>query len=223
MGWTDLSLGYTDQGRVNGKPRMTRHTVLVVDPEEATSRLIDKVLRKHFDVDVLTVRQSQLAIALFRSRKPWVCIVSAIQNRADGFRLCGALRHLPGGERSTMVVYGRLGDDVEHRDLASEHRLNSWIPAPDAAVLGKVLEPHLSSRVPLDAATDVPPSFSQKHEQYSARVPGTEDKPWVDPDEPPLVDQTWSDVLRADVKGSSIKALLTKEIRLRKKSKSKGK
>lgn len=193
---------------------MTRHTVLIADPEEATSRLIDKTLKKYFDVEVLTVRQSQLAIALYRSRKPWVCLASAIQNRHDGFRLCGALRHLPGGERSTMVVYGQLGDEVDHRDLASEHRINSWIPAPDGAVLGRLLEPHLSARIPVKAAQEAPKSFSQKFEQYSARVPGTEGQAWEDPDPTPLEDQEWSELLRADVSVSSLRTAMTKNIHM---------
>ncbi len=191
---------------------MTRHTVLITDPEEARSRLIDKALKKFFDVEVLSVRQSQLAIALFRSRRPWVCLTSAVQNRHDGFRLCGALRHLPGGERATMIVYGSLGEDVEHRDLASEHRISSWIPAPDAGVLGRLLEPHLSARIPVNARAAVPESFSQKVEQFSARVPGTEDEPWVEPDPTPVEEKEWSDLLRSDVSVASLRTAMTKSI-----------
>lgn len=202
---------------------MTRHIVLIADPEQAASRIIEKTLKKFFDVEVLTVRQSQIAIALFRSRKPWVCLASAVQTRADGFRLCGALRHLPGGERSVMVVYGQLGDDVDHRDLASEHRVNSWIPAADPKVLGKILEPHLSARIPFNAAAEAPRSFSQRAEQFSARVPGTEDQPWEDPEPTPMEEKGWSELLRSDVSVSSIRAAMTKDIRLRGKDKDKGK
>jgi len=203
---------------------MARHTVLIADPEEATSRNIEKAIKRHFDVEILMVRQSQLAIALFRSRKPWVCLASVVQNRHDGFKLCGALRHLPGGERSTMLVYGSLGDDVDHRELASDHRLNTWLPSPDVKLIGQFLEPHLSARIPVNVA-EVPKSFSQRYEQFSARVPGTEGQAWEDPNPTPVEDKEWSELLRSDVSVSNIRAAMTKEIRLRGKGgkKEKGK
>ncbi len=191
---------------------MPTQPVLIADPDVATAKIIEKHLARQFNVDVMHVQQSQLAIALFRSRQPWVCLASAVQNRHNGFKLCGALRHLPGGARSTMIVYGSAGDDIDHRSLAEEHRLNTWIPKPDAKMLARLLEPHLSAKVPIKAAAAVPKSFSQKFEQFSARTPGQEDQPWEDPDPTPMEDKDWADLMRSDVSVESLKTAMTKGI-----------
>ena len=188
-------------------------TVLIVDPDD-TRFLLEKEITTRFVADVVSLEQSQLAIALFRSDSPWFLLASARQNRHDGFKLCGALRLLSGSRKCTMIVYGGKLDDDRSRKQAEKQGVNAWLPGTDVEMLANLLEGKLQRR----SSTTATSEFSRRFETFTATRDPDADKAESDAreEEPslPPSEKDWADLLRSPATTASVKELLTRPIHL---------
>ena len=196
---------------------MPARSVLVCDPDDNARAAIEAALSRRFHVKVLSVKQSQLALALCRSRKPWVVLASVQQNQRDGFQLCGALRHLVGSRPCTMIAYGTQDEALDHRALAAKYKLDTWLPTAEPKMICRVLESKLLPKGSSAEAVKTGGDFKMRYQTFSA---AREDPGEAAEEEPPdegtenaaLGDLDWSSLLRSDASLESLRAALTKNI-----------
>jgi len=188
-------------------------SVLLVDPDEPSRHLIEKTLKKRFSVTVTSVAQTELALVLCRRRNPSVVLAGALQNKHDGFRLCGALRQLLGSRPCTMVVYGTGSSSLDHRSLAAEYELNTWLPTADPKMIARVLESKLPPAALPDDKRPAQRDFSMKYERFSATLDGVEPGARIE-DDTPLHERDWPALLRSNASVAALRTAMTKSIHI---------
>jgi PAS domain S-box-containing protein len=102
--------------------------ILVVDDERLSLRLIRQALEKNgFEVHDTT--SGVAALALFESVQPDIVLLDIVMPGMDGFETCMALKALPGGAHTPVVMITAL-DDTDSINRAFEVGASNFVTKP---------------------------------------------------------------------------------------------
>ena len=87
-----------------------RPLVLVVDDDEAIRMLVREALEQS-DFEVAEADDGQTALTVFESQHPDIVLLDVMMKEMDGFEACSALRGLPDGESTPVLMMTGLDDD----------------------------------------------------------------------------------------------------------------
>ena len=93
-------------GNPGGRP-----LVLIVD-DDLVPRLMARSSLESAGFDVEEAGNGRQAVAAFRQQRPALVLMDAVMPEMDGFEACAAIRALPGGDRTPILMMTGL-DDVE--------------------------------------------------------------------------------------------------------------
>ena len=87
-----------------------RPLVLVVDDDEAM-RLLAREALEQAGFEVEEADDGKTALAVFESQHPDIVLLDVVMREMDGFEACSALRGLPDGESTPILMMTGLDDD----------------------------------------------------------------------------------------------------------------
>lgn len=126
-----------------------RPLALVVDDNFTMRRLICEALEAD-GFDVADAADGGPALELFETLRPDIVLLDDMMVKMDGFTTCAALRKLPGGEQTPILMVTNL-DDIESIDRAYEAGATNFITKPiNCVILGHRLRYVLRSRETLE-------------------------------------------------------------------------
>ena len=111
-------------------PPLLRETplALVVD-DDLPLRIPMCAALKKFGFDIIEAENGREAIASFKADKPDLILLDVIMPEIDGFETCAAIRDLPGGKCTQILMVTGL-DDTESVERAFEAGANDFVAKP---------------------------------------------------------------------------------------------
>ncbi len=110
-----------------------RPLVLLVDDSPTVLQALNKSLR-HTEFIFAEARSGAEALALFSQRAPDIVLLDVMMPEMDGFETCIALRRLPGGAHTPIIMLTSL-DDIESITRAYEVGATDFITKPIKPIL----------------------------------------------------------------------------------------
>ncbi|TFG92548.1 MAG: EAL domain-containing protein [Syntrophobacterales bacterium] len=112
-----------DKNRVNGNP-----LALVVDDDNSLRIAMGAALMK-VGFDVIEAENGHRALHLFRSEKPDLVLLDVVMPEMDGFETCDAIRKLPEGAYTQVLMVTGL-DDIDSTRRAFEVGADGFVSKP---------------------------------------------------------------------------------------------
>jgi len=110
--------------------------VLVVD-DDYLARLQIRTALEAAEIEVVEATSGQEALAIFQKSRPRLVLLDVIMPEMDGFATCQALRSLPGGTHTPIVMVTGRDDDTETITQAFDAGATDLISKPiNSLVLG---------------------------------------------------------------------------------------
>ena len=114
---------------------MDRPRVLLVD-DDLIPRVLARAALEGAGFDVEEARNGREAVAAFQRLRPALVLMDAVMPEMDGFAACTAIRALPGGDRTPILMMTGL-DDVESIRRAFEVGATDFATKPvHGSILG---------------------------------------------------------------------------------------
>ena len=105
-----------------------RPLALIVDDDETVRLLVRQTLEQS-DFDVEEAENGVIALSAFRNRRPHIVLLDVVMPELDGYRTCRAIRQLPEGEHTTILMMTGL-DDVDSINEAFDAGATDFITKP---------------------------------------------------------------------------------------------
>ncbi len=102
--------------------------ILIVDDDQAVRELVREALQ-YSDFSVMEARNGAQAVAAFESHRPDLVLMDVMMPEMDGFHACAALRRLPGGDGTPILMLTGL-DDIESVKKAYEAGATDFASKP---------------------------------------------------------------------------------------------
>jgi len=102
--------------------------ILIVDDDQAIRELVREALQ-YSDFSVMEARNGAQAVAAFESHRPDLVLMDVMMPEMDGFQACAALRRLPGGDGTPILMLTGL-DDIESVKRAYEAGATDFASKP---------------------------------------------------------------------------------------------
>jgi len=106
----------------------SRPLALVVD-DDKTARMVMRESMEQADFVVAEAENGRQALSIFERKRPDLVLLDIMMPEMDGFTACAALRQLPGGKHTPVLVVTAL-DDMESIKLAYEVGATDFITKP---------------------------------------------------------------------------------------------
>lgn len=101
---------------------------LIVD-DDATMRMLARQVLEQIGLEVEEAADGQEAVRLFKQIRPAIVLLDVLMPVMDGFEACHAIRHLPGGTLTPILIMTGL-DDLESIEKAYEVGATDFIAKP---------------------------------------------------------------------------------------------
>jgi diguanylate cyclase (GGDEF)-like protein len=101
---------------------------LIVD-DDPTMRMLARQVLEQIGLEVEEAGDGQEAIRLFKQIRPAIVLLDVLMPVMDGFEACHAIRHLPGGTHTPILIMTGL-DDIESIERAYEVGATDFIAKP---------------------------------------------------------------------------------------------
>ena len=126
-----------------------RPLILVADDEPTIRQLVREALESA-EFSVVEARNGAQAVAAFSSLHPDLVLLDVMMPEMDGFQACAAVRRLPGGESTPILILTGL-DDIESIKRAFEAGATDFASKPfNLLVLGHRVRYMLRAKRALD-------------------------------------------------------------------------
>lgn len=101
---------------------------LIVD-DDPTMRMLARQVLEQIGLEVEEAGDGQEAVRLFKQVHPAIVLLDVLMPVMDGFEVCHAIRHLPGGTHTPILIMTGL-DDIESIEKAYEVGATDFIAKP---------------------------------------------------------------------------------------------
>lgn len=107
----------------------TRQAVALIVDDDPTMRMLARQVLEQIGLEVEEAGDGQEAVRLFKQVHPAIVLLDVLMPVMDGFEVCHAIRHLPGGTHTPILIMTGL-DDIESIEKAYEVGATDFIAKP---------------------------------------------------------------------------------------------
>ena len=111
----------------DGQP--TPQTVALIVDDDPTMRMLARQVLEQIGLEVQEAGNGQEAVRLFKQVHPAIVLLDVLMPVMGGFETCHAIRHLPGGAHTPILIMTGL-DDIESIEKAYEVGATDFIAKP---------------------------------------------------------------------------------------------
>lgn len=107
----------------------TRQAIALIVDDDPTMRMLARQVLEQIGLEVEEAGDGQEAVRLFKQVRPAIVLLDVLMPVMDGFEACHAIRHLPGGSHTPILIMTGL-DDIESIEKAYEVGATDFIAKP---------------------------------------------------------------------------------------------
>ena len=107
----------------------TPQAVALIVDDDPTMRMLARQVLEQIGLEVEEAGDGQEAVRLFKQVRPAIVLLDVLMPVMDGFGACHAIRHLPGGIHTPILIMTGL-DDIESIERAYEVGATDFIAKP---------------------------------------------------------------------------------------------
>ncbi len=105
------------------------HPIALLADDDLTIRMLTRQVLEQAGLSVEEATNGQEAVAVFKRTAPDIVLLDVMMPILDGFETCHAIRHLPGGSHTPILIMTGL-DDVESIEKAYDMGATDFISKP---------------------------------------------------------------------------------------------
>ena len=109
--------------------QLTRQAIALIVDDDPTMRMLARQVLEQIGLEVEEAGDGQEAVRLFKQVRPAIVLLDVLMPVMDGFEACHAIRHLPGGTHTPILIMTGL-DDIESIEKAYEVGATDFIAKP---------------------------------------------------------------------------------------------
>ena len=117
--------------------------ILIVDDDITVQRLLEFILRKFSDVDVIIASDGDMALDIIRKEKPNLIFLDFMMPGKNGIEVCREVKNDPELKNSYIVMLTAKGEEADVKDMfeagADEYVPKPFTPSEIAEIVRKII------------------------------------------------------------------------------------